>query len=57
METNRRARKTRASVFEFLGDLSSSRLIVFCELQRVLIPEFGDLISSFRRILDFLIYL
>jgi len=47
----------RASVLEFLGDLSSSRLIVFCELQRVLIPEFGDLISSFRRILDFLIYL
>jgi hypothetical protein len=29
---------------DFFGDLSKLRLFVFCELQGVLLPEFGDLI-------------
>lgn len=31
----------------FFGDLSNSPLFVFCKLQRVLLPEFGDLILQF----------
>jgi len=33
---------------EFFGDLSKLRLFVFCELQGVLLPEFGDLILQSR---------
>ena len=44
LEAYQSGRERLASVFAFFGDLTGSPAFVFCELQGVLIQEFGDLI-------------